>query len=232
MKKRDVIDLTGDDDDEVTTAETAVKRKKTNEPTWLSKRGVSRIFSEMRSLSRDWENETPKLFDVDTVSNNALCWRFKVNGFDESGGGKQLNDDLDVLENRRGQGYILMEIEFPADYPTRPFFLRIVSPRMRWYTGHVTAGGSICVEALTTSNTPNSWNHKTHCVESILRTVFANMVFAEEGFVRTANGGGRTGPLRIDLYRHFSHDVLIEYSTFEARSAFTRMLDHHRRNGW
>ena len=64
-----------------------------------------------------------------------------------------------------------MEITFPSDYPTRPFFLRCVSPRFCWYTGHVTAGGAICIEALTTEGTPGSWQPDI-CVESVLNTVF------------------------------------------------------------
>ena len=38
------------------------------------------------------------------------------------------------------------------------------------YTGHVTAGGSICVEALTNTGTPNSWQ-RDYTFEGILTTV-------------------------------------------------------------
>jgi len=58
------------------------------------------------------------------------------------------------------------------------------------------------------------------------------MVTAEEGFVRTANGGGRTGPLRVDLDHRYTHDVLAPYTAYEATQAFTRMLRHHQQNGW
>ena len=44
----------------------------------------------------------------------------------------------------------------------------------RWYTGHVTAGGSICIAALTLSGSANSWT-PDYCVESILNVVIANM---------------------------------------------------------
>ena len=43
------------------------------------------------------------------------------------------------------------------------------------YTGHVTAGGSICLEALTTSGTPGSWQ-PDFSVESLLNVVVVNMV--------------------------------------------------------
>ena len=101
-----------------------------------------------------------------------------------------------------------------------------------WYTGHVTAGGAICIEALTTSGGAGAWR-PTFCVEGILNTVFTNMLHTEVTTVRTATGpGGRSGPLRVDLKGKFSRDPLQEYSTGEAQSAFDRMLSHHRANGW
>ena len=60
------------------------------------------------------------------------------------------------------------------DYPAQPFFLRVISPRCVWYTGHVTAGGSICIEALTLSGGPNGWSSAL-CVESVLNLVVTNM---------------------------------------------------------
>jgi len=42
---------------------------------------------------------------------------------------------LQILAALHNQDHILMECSFPADYPNKPFFLRIVSPRMCWYTG-------------------------------------------------------------------------------------------------
>ena len=42
---------------------------------------------------------------------------------------------MQILAALHNQDHILMECSFPADYPNKPFFLRIVSPRMCWYTG-------------------------------------------------------------------------------------------------
>lgn len=50
-------------------------------------------------------------------------------------GGHNLNADLAALQRRYGQGKILMEILFPDSYPLDPFTLRVVRPRMAWYTG-------------------------------------------------------------------------------------------------
>ena len=65
-------------------------------------------------------------------------------------------------------------LNWAQDYPAQPFFLRVVSPRCVWYTGHVTAGGSICIEALSLSGGPNGWTSAL-CVESVLTLVITNM---------------------------------------------------------
>jgi hypothetical protein len=60
--------------------------------------------------------------------------------------------------------------QFPdnaASYPTEPFRLRVVYPRCVQYSGHVTVGGSICIEALTLSGGPGGWQ-PSYCVESIM----------------------------------------------------------------
>ena len=195
-------------------------------PKWLGKAGVPRIMSEFQSL-RKWSS-APRVYDVEHVGDRADTWRFSVSGFDnDCPAGRDLNSDLAQL-----QGHIRMEVAFPPGYPNEPFFLRCVSPRFCWYTGHVTAGGAICIEALTTSGSPGSWNPNL-CVESILHTVFANFLDTTSELIRTATGpGGRSGPLRVDLQRRYSHDPLQEYTTHEARSAFDRMLRHHSVNGW
>ena len=46
------------------------------------------------------------------------------------------------------------------------------------YTGHVTAGGSICVEALTCSGSPGSWQ-PDFSVEGLLNLIIINMVCRE-----------------------------------------------------
>ena len=45
--------------------------------------------------------------------------------------GKDLVADLQWLKSKSGQDWLLMEITFPDDYPTRPFDMRLVSPRCR-----------------------------------------------------------------------------------------------------
>lgn len=63
----------------------------------------------------------------------------------------------------------------------------------------VTAGGSICIEALTQSDNPGAWK-SCFSVESVLTTVIVNMVDCEQVPIRTNTGSGlMAGPLRVDL---------------------------------
>lgn len=55
-----------------------------------------------------------------------------------------------------------------------------VACRCQMYTGHVTAGGSICLESLTCSGTPGSWQ-PDFSVESLLNVIVINMVRTWEG---------------------------------------------------
>eukprot|EP00854_Cymbomonas_tetramitiformis_P000871 gene871-1364_t len=68
-----------------------------------------------------------------------------------------------------------------------------------WYTGHVTAGGSVCIEALTLSRSKGAWQ-PDFSFEGIMNTVCMNMLDEERVKIETATGpGGMSGPLRIDL---------------------------------
>jgi hypothetical protein len=88
------------------------------------------------------QNPNGQLHDLETVNDDVRKWRLKLKNFDDDvPGGKQLNKDLAKLKQRHGMDHLLMELQFPSDYPNEPFFLRIVAPRCQWYTGHVTAGG-------------------------------------------------------------------------------------------
>ncbi|WIA19343.1 hypothetical protein OEZ85_003974 [Tetradesmus obliquus] len=200
-------------------------------PAWKNLKGMRRVQAEFKHLSADIQ---AKKFDfiqqLSFAGDSLLTWQLKLHNFDDDlPGGRQLNQDLRRLAATYGQDHILMQIEFPQDYPHQPFFVRLVSPRCVMYTGHVTAGGSICLEALTLSGTPGSWQ-PDFSVESLLNVILINMIDCPVTVVQTATGpGGRSGPLRIDFS---SGNPTRGYSTAEARAAFNRTLENHRRMGW
>jgi hypothetical protein len=74
--------------------------------------------------------------------------------------------------------------------------------------GHVTAGGSICLEVLTNTGSGSGWK-SDYSVESILRMIFHSMITCERVMVKTASGpGGMSGPLRIDLKAEWGNAVM------------------------
>lgn len=120
---------------------------------WLRMQGIRRITAEFRYMSNlIMKGRLPQLSDLHLPNDNIFQWRVHVSGFDEeqapAGSGAAVNRDLQKLQSSCGQGFMLLELLFPEDdkYPTAPFFLRVVTPRCRMYTGHVTAGGSICIK--------------------------------------------------------------------------------------
>ncbi|KAJ1619101.1 hypothetical protein T492DRAFT_1088117 [Pavlovales sp. CCMP2436] len=208
-------------------------RPDTADPPWLKWRGVKRVMGEFTALRELVRKKEVPLSTLELVGDDAMRWEFTIANFDTAlKGGRNLNADLVALKRQHGVGHVQMELRFPRDYPTSPFALRVVLPRMRWYTGHVTAGGSVCMEILTTSGTDNSWR-STFTVEGVLLVALVNMLDCESTIVKTATGpGGRSGPLRVDLKSEFGHSPITPYAEAEASAAFSRMLAHHKRNGW
>ena len=175
---------------------------------------------------------SPSISDVFTCSvNGQEAARFRVTGFDGgSEAGRNLNNDLAQLSQR----CIRMEITFPSDYPVRPFFLRCVSPRFCWYTGHITSGGAICIESLT----ERGWRPDIS-VETVLGTVFENMLNVKVRSILTTDTEppkgplARSGPLRVDLEAGFhACGAHVEYGVAEAHEAFARCKAHHDHYGW
>lgn len=123
----------------------------------------------------------------------------------------QLAADINQLRTKTGVDHLKLEIEFPPRYPADPPFVRLVTPRFRFHTGHVTVGGSLCIETLVNTGTPTGWQPNI-CIWSILVQCKQLMI----------DGGAR-----IDFSRVTG--TTGQYSMQEARAAFTRVAGQH---GW
>jgi ubiquitin-protein ligase len=64
---------------------------------------------------------------------------------------KPENANLESQMSKYNIPHIEMEFTFPEAYPIEPPFIRIVYPRFKSLTGHITQGGSICMEAVSKS---------------------------------------------------------------------------------
>ncbi|GLJ48170.1 hypothetical protein SUGI_1017160 [Cryptomeria japonica] len=103
---------------------------------------------------------------------------------------------------------ILLEVSFPNEYPFSPPFVRVLSPKFRFHTGHVTVGGAICTEMLT----PSGWLPSLS-METVL-VVIQHAIVEGEG--------------RLEMEASAS-DAHRDYTLEEARLAFQRFAHQH---GW
>ncbi|XP_072013019.1 uncharacterized protein [Amphiura filiformis] len=134
---------------------------------------------------------------------NLFVWDVKLIDFEKK---SRLGKDLaKYSEKYKEEPIIHLEVKFPETYPMSPPFLRVVKPRFKFLTGHITIGGSICMELLTTSG----WR-PTNDVEGILVQVRSEIM---------SDPNAQLDDMQANK----------PYSEDEARRAFARMV---QRYGW
>lgn len=109
-----------------------------------------------------------------------------------------LGKDMDQM----GIETIKMEVRLPGNYPFEPPFIRVLSPKFAFRKGHITVGGSVCIDLLTKQRWVPSLN-----IPNIMITIVQNMI----------TGDGRLEPGGKNYV----------YSLKESQDAFTRMLSTH-----
>ena len=136
--------------------------------------------------------------------NNFYVWKLVLDilKFDLT---PELREDFENLKStQKKDPTLIFEITFPSSFPFDPPFIRVVQPIFKFHTGHVTIGGSLCMESLT----PTGWS-SARSIESLFIEILSVIL----------QGGGQLDNSRI------GH----QYSIQEARSAFERVAKHH---GW
>ncbi|RAL06694.1 putative ubiquitin conjugating enzyme [Aspergillus homomorphus CBS 101889] len=137
----------------------------------------------------------PRLID------NPYQWLVALHSFEPT---SLLARDLAATDDK----CVLLEIRFPPSYPYSPPFIRVVRPRFLPMSagggGHVTSGGAICMDLLTSTG----WS-VAYSMESILLQV--HMIISS------------SDPFPARLERHRTQD----YTWSEAVEAFIRMCRIH-----
>jgi len=108
------------------------------------------------------------------------------------------------MKHPSGMSAVVMEVKFPDNYPMQPPFIRVVRPRFQIHTGHITVGGSICMELLT----PSGWLPSVS-LENVFVSIRSEII----------EGGGR-----LDFTTSST-----DYTMNEARDAFNRVAVRY---GW
>lgn len=157
---------------------------------------INRLMKDFILLTKQ---DTSKYgFSATPIDNDLFHWEVKLFGFDPK---EEIHSDLVEYKKKFGMDYILMDMTFPQEYPFKPPFIRVVKPRLQFHTGHVTIGGSICMELLT----PSGWM-PSNSIETILIQIWIQLV---------------VGKGRID----FSNTS--PYTEQEAHQAFIRVAQFH-----
>lgn len=100
-------------------------------------------------------------FRAEPRGDNLYIWDVYLDDIDETTPlGKDMTAWAKTSERERA---IHMEMIFPTDYPLAPPFLRVLRPRFKFLTGHITIGGSICMQLLTTGG----WS-PANTIESVI----------------------------------------------------------------
>lgn len=125
---------------------------------------------------------------------------------------KKYGIDGILLELRFGKPYkIYLQQNFftGQDFPFSPPFIRLIKPRLLRFIdgggGHITAGGSVCMDLLTASG----WN-PAYTIESVLLQVKMALLNPDPK------------PARLD-----PRNWMKEYEAGEARDAFIRVANQH-----
>jgi len=163
-----------------------------------SKEATQRLVRDLNSFIKS----DSKKFGVsaEPVGDNLYIWTVKFFGFEPN---TDLGKDLANYKKKSGVDYIELQMIFPAEYPFKPPFIFVKRPRFQFHTGHVTIGGSVCMELLTSSG----WT-PTNDIESILVQIRSEMI---------------AGGARLDAQN------TSDYTEQEAKAAFVRVARSH---GW
>ena len=190
----------------------------------------------MQDLSRIMNQDTVDAgFSIEPTSEDSMeKWTIKLFQFDED---SDLAKDMKVV----GISNVELEMTFPDQYPFAPPFVRVTHPRFKERTGHV-LNGAICMELLTS----DGWN-PVNDIESIIVSVRAQIVVGNgrlqaaqhlsttkyNAMLAAAEEKERSGETELASDR--SESVRANaggYSATEARAAYVRLTDFHKKQGW
>lgn len=108
----------------------------------MSKAYSKRLMMEYKKLAT--QNPDTLGFSMKLATeDNLRIWQLFIHKID--------NAKLSGQMARLNIPYIEMEFTFPEGYPIDPPFIRIIHPHFKSLTGHITSGGSICMEAVSKS---------------------------------------------------------------------------------
>jgi hypothetical protein len=138
------------------------------------------------------------------AGDNLTRWRVELR-LDEG----RLARELAAASASGRPDFLTVRIDLPSDFPRRPPFVWIESPRLAYRTGFVSRG-AVCMEMLVNTGGTHGWL-SCYTLEAVLQTLRANLQAPE------ADG-------RIHSWE--------PYGEAEARSGLDRARKQHAGGGW
>ncbi|CAH1757245.1 8756_t:CDS:10 [Entrophospora sp. SA101] len=181
-------------------------------PECSSKAATQRICRELKSIiqrqngdSNDSNDYLGFFINVDLIQ-SVYQWVVQLKDFD-----RNLPLAQDMVRNKINT--IDLEVRFAPDYPFVPPYIRVIRPRLLRFAdgggGHVTAGGSICMDLLTLGNQHESGWSSVYTMEAVLLQV------------KMALSSLEPRPARLDRQWY------TEYSPAEAIESYIRVANQH-----
>jgi len=195
----------GDEEDELSSIEIQkpiskedqVDRKQFIYPSIATPVATQRLIADF-VLMRD-SNFNELGFKAAPKNSNLYVWEVKMIPPEET----ELYKDFQKVK-KKGTEWIELEVLFPSTWPNEPPFVRVIAPRFVFRTGHVTMGGSICMDLLTMSG----WK-PIYTLDQILLQIRTEM----------AHGGGR-----LEIGNNQAYNIE------EAKQNFIRVAQQHNWN--
>uniref|UniRef100_A0A6C0CLM8 UBC core domain-containing protein n=1 Tax=viral metagenome TaxID=1070528 RepID=A0A6C0CLM8_9ZZZZ len=173
---------------------TMIKQEKQDFSRATNSKSQKRLMAEYKMLNSEGGMFQTNDIKCELVNDNIYDWKLYLSKFDKDFDGNDIPLTLDM--KKYNVKNIVLEVIFPQGYPFEPPFIRVVSPQFEYRTGHITLGGSICMEALTTGG----WSPKP--LENVIMEIIS--LFYEGGARIKPNGHNKS------------------YSLEEAKQAFKR----------
>ncbi|KAK1224011.1 hypothetical protein PQX77_013106 [Marasmius sp. AFHP31] len=163
-------------------------------PTTASPTATMAVQRELKHMLKEQETcssfkELGWYMPPDLIGDNLFQWIVEMHSFDES---------LPIAQDLRKEkvNSVIFEIRFPPDFPLSPPFFRIITPRFLPFIqgggGHVTGGGSICMDLLTSSGWLPSYS-----IAAILIQIKLAISNPDPRPARLLGGGGWKRPYQV-----------------------------------
>ncbi|KAF6738938.1 Ubiquitin-conjugating enzyme E2 Q2 [Oryzias melastigma] len=160
-----------------------------------------RLMKELREIYRSQSYKTG-IYSVELVNDSLYEWHVKLRTVDPD---SPLHSDLQVLKEKEGVDYILLNFSYKDNFPFDPPFVRVVAPVLSG--GYVLGGGALCMELLT----KQGWS-SAYSIESVIMQINATLV---KGKARVQFGANKN-----------------QYSLARAQQSYKSLVQIHEKNGW